>query len=85
MSPNKEEIFTFSESYTWDMPKHVYLQVKGVEKSIKLKADKVERQTTTGSTVRVILSISLQGNPVGEFSVDSVDGWWIQDDEPRNV
>jgi len=63
------------------MPKYVYVQVKGVEKAIMVKADKVERQTTTGTTVQSILSISLRGQLVGEFSADSVFGWWMQDDE----
>lgn len=77
--------FTYSTSYNLGMAKHVYIQIKGVEKAIKLKADKVERQTTTGTIVKSILSVSLGEQQVGEFSSDSVDGWWVQDDQPTQI
>jgi hypothetical protein len=75
------EDFAISESILFDMPKYVYLQVKGVEKPIRLKGDKVESEKRTGSSVSTRLIVKLDDNKIGEFEDSSVSGWWVQDDE----
>jgi len=67
-----------STVYTLDMPKFVYIQVQGVDKPARIRADKVEK-TDIGSS-SAMLMLSNGGVPVGEFSNMAVLGWWIEDE-----
>jgi hypothetical protein len=62
------------------MPKKVCIQVKGVDQTIVINADKVEESGTRGS-VSYVLWISKDDQPVGKFDGLSVVGWWITDTE----
>lgn len=61
---------TISTVYDLGMAKVVNIQVKGVPRAVEIIADKVE---ASGDK----LKISKGGTPVGEFNVESVEGWWI--------
>ena len=79
MAPSKE--FTISEVYTFDMPKYVYVQVKGVEKPAKVQADKVEMEKVASNTSGDYKFVVKLGDAlVGEFKGHSVDGWRIQNE-----
>jgi hypothetical protein len=65
--------------YTFAMPKCVYVQVRGVEKALRIQADEAEKKGIPG-TSDFMLTIKLADKPVGEFKADLVDGWWIQDE-----
>lgn len=72
------EGFTFSESYNFGMPKHVYVQLKGNETACKIKASKVEEQHKSNADTLIV-----KGDddiPVGKFDANLVAGWWIQED-----
>lgn len=60
------------------MAKQVCVQVKNVAEPVRLTADKAEWTTVTIRGTPV-LSLSLGGNPVGEFRSDSIDGWWYEE------
>jgi hypothetical protein len=70
--------------YDFGMPKAVYIQVHGVEKPVRLFADKVEHQavdaTGNGDNAPGLI-ISKGQEKVGEFKDAIVDGWWYQDEE----
>jgi hypothetical protein len=63
--------------YDLGMAKHVYVQIRGVEKAVYIEADKV--QVDKGSGITILTRGSEQ---VAEFERGAVVGWWIQ--EPKN-
>ena len=65
--------------YTFGMAKQVFIQLKGVEKTIIIEADEVTEQvfeTPPGTTKIAILRGSKK---VGEFDGSAVAGWWIDE------
>jgi hypothetical protein len=64
------------------MPKTVHIQLRGREKTVEMTGDKVDHRLIQGTMVK-ILTISLGDVPVGEFKDDSVDGWWIEEQSPK--
>jgi hypothetical protein len=60
------------------MPKYAYVQIHGIEKPAKVKADAVVEQGSIGmSDYKLVLKLG--DKEVGRFS-SSVEGWWIQDE-----
>jgi len=55
--------------------KHVYVQILNVDKAAVIDADSVERVMDPPKLV--IKKADVQ---VGEFRIDQVSGWWIQDE-----
>lgn len=57
--------------YNFGMIKFVYIQVAGIEKPAKIRADQViERKST------IILKDGEE--QVGKFRASTVQGWWIE-------
>lgn len=56
--------------YAFNMPIFVHVQIKGVQQSLTIPADKVQREGDK-------LTLSKNEKPVGEFNVSAVEGWWI--------
>jgi hypothetical protein len=71
---------TYSEVYTLVMPKIVHVQVHGIASPLSIKADEVKEELT-GSSPAYRLKLMLAGSPVGEFKMDAVDGWWIEESD----
>jgi hypothetical protein len=67
-----------STVYALSMPKYVYVQLHGVQKPIRIQADKIAKSGTS----MVITKDSVQ---VGHFESGNVQGWWIQDEEDGPV
>jgi hypothetical protein len=61
------------------MPKFVYVQLKGAEKPVRIKAEMLEKVEGGGGGLnRLVLK---NGETViGEINPADVQGWWIQDD-----
>jgi hypothetical protein len=59
------------------MIKFVYIQVQGVEKAIRIPADKVEKQ---GERETTVLVVKRGDTPVGEFKASAVLGWWFAEE-----
>jgi hypothetical protein len=51
----------------------VYVQLKGLDHAIPVKGDKIDRDLTK----QKLVVTDSQGRVIGEFSLDSVMGWWI--------
>lgn len=66
--------------YTLDMPKFVYVQVTGVEKPAKIRADKVEKLGTAMDVINSKLVLKIEDQQVAEFRQSAVQGWWIEDE-----
>jgi hypothetical protein len=64
---------TISTVYALAMPKFVYVQIVGLANTLKIRADKIERD---GQEYKLRLGDS----QVGVFSYGAVQGWWIQDE-----
>jgi hypothetical protein len=73
------ESITVSTVYTFAMTKYVYVQVKGVEKPVKIEADKMEESGLKGTNDHRF-SLKLKDVQVGQFTGHAGDGWWIQDE-----
>ena len=73
-APTEPLVVTESTVYALSMPKYIYVQVKGVDKPLRLRGDKVEQKGNRWSLMN-------GQNQVGEFAMDSVQGWWIQDEQ----
>lgn len=72
-----------STVYTFDMPKFVYVQVRGVTQPAKIRADKAEfigPQTNPDK-----LMVKLGNDTVGQFDAHSVQGWWIEDEPEKGT
>jgi hypothetical protein len=75
---------TISTVYTFAMAKVVSIQIRGVEKAVRIEADKVDRQNAKDINGAPILDsyrllLSKEGTQVGEFNSSIVDGWWYED------
>jgi len=65
------------------MPKYVNIQVRGVDKAVRIEADKVERSNIAGTVAgssSYALTIKLKDTQVGEFNGNDVAGWWFEDE-----
>ena len=69
-----------SQVYTLDMPIFVYVQVHGVDKPARIRADKVE--DSSDDLVHGIITLKRGSELVGQFKTSAVQGWWIED-EPK--
>jgi hypothetical protein len=75
--------FTVSHSsvYNFEMPNYIYVQITGVDKPARIRADKVEKQQETRGSIKLEKFTVIRDNaPVGEFKGDSVIGWWIEEE-----
>lgn len=79
MEPDQITI-TDKRVYTFAMPKCVYVQVRGVEKAVRILADEAE-ETGIPGTGGFVLTVKSGNKQVGKFKADLVDGWWIQDED----
>ena len=61
--------------YDFEMAKHVWVQLKGIEKPAYVEGDKVEVEQGTSATI-----VKKGNQQVAEFVYGSVLGWWISDD-----
>jgi hypothetical protein len=64
--------------YTFGMIKFVYIQVQGVEKAIRIPADKVEKYAEKGTVD--LLIVKRGDTSVGEFKASAVLGWWFAEE-----
>ena len=77
------EGFTVSRvrAYNFEMPKYVHIQINGVEKPARIRADKVEkREDSRGTLLYEKFTVMRENEIVGEFKADSIAGWWIEDE-----
>ena len=79
MSEKNPDSIKVSTVYTFAMPKHICVQVRGVEKAVRILADAAEETGTVGAS-DFTLSLKLNDKPVGKFRGHAVDGWWIEDE-----
>ena len=77
METKSENLISVSAVYTFAMAKIVYIQLRGLEKSIAVDADKIEKSGTIG-TLEFKLSVTRSGTEVGQFNGNEVVGWWIE-------
>jgi hypothetical protein len=68
----------FAVVYTLAMAKLVRVQLRGVDQTLSIKADKVELHQPMAGEPKT-LKLSLEGTPIGEFKDSVVDGWWIEE------
>ncbi len=61
------------------MPKYIHLQVRGVEKPVRVEADFVEKSGRIGTSDFALL-LKLKDKQVGKFRGGSVEGWWIAEE-----
>jgi len=70
---------TVTTMYTFDMPKFVYVQIKGAEKPARIKAETFEKiEGTGGGLNRLVLKDG--ETVVAEIKGAEIQGWWIQDE-----
>ena len=71
-----------SKVYTLAMPKYVRIQIRGVQESVKVLADKVEETTNQNTPIAgaTTITLTLNNTEVGKFNGIMVDGWWFQDE-----
>ena len=68
--------FITARAYNYKMPKYTFIQVHGVERAAKIRADRVSVENADGNSV---IAVFLGDTKVGEFNKSSVQGWWIED------
>ena len=66
-----------STMYTFSM-KIVYIKIRNTEKPAKVTGDAVTEEDASKLGGKV--TITLEGQKVGSFKVDAVEGWWIEEE-----
>jgi hypothetical protein len=77
---------TVSDVYTLAMLNYVYVQIAGVEKAARIRADTIDKRTDqtvagAGGTVRTRLILKKENRDVGEFDASKVIGWWLEEED----
>jgi hypothetical protein len=70
---------TVSTVYTFDMPKFVYVQIRGTEKPAHIKAETFEKIEGAGGALNSLV-LKKGETVIGEFRGADIQGWWIQDE-----
>ena len=70
---------TTSSTYTVDMVRCVYVQIKGTKKPARIPADGFEKVDGTGGALNLLV-LKSGDKIIGEIKGSEVQGWWFQDE-----
>jgi hypothetical protein len=70
---------TIHTVYTFDMPKFIYVQIKGAKEPARIKAETFEKVEGGGGGLSLLI-LKNGETVVAEIKGAEVQGWWIQDE-----